>query len=317
MLVLGTSSSEDDYDHTLLEVVTANDHPRVTLKSSLTTIRELLSVPRQEGLNDALHRLLFANVITSLETYLSDTFINRVLSDHSNLRRFVESTPEFRKQQIPYSELFKAVDLAKNEAKRYLLDVTWHNLAKVQAMYRDTLSVDMGPEAPRRGSCHSKSTRYCASKWQEQGWQSDQYFYRHGKSTHCRCRGARRSYRIRTAAKLPGRLRLTRLSSIRSLRLTALVLEPSAKSLQRFSESMTSHLWLQRQAMVSVLASTTDGGEHNTCSVANWRRLSAPPTPSRRTRSHPSHRPLSECAPQRKWLTERAPRSPSFGSELV
>lgn len=135
--------SQDDYDHSLFEVVTANANRRATLAEALETIRRLQLLQSEGDLEAALNRMLFANIIAALETYLSDSFLNRVLANDDELREFVESTPDFKKRTVVYSEIFKAVGEARDEVKRYLLDVVWHNLAKVQAMYLATLKVDM------------------------------------------------------------------------------------------------------------------------------------------------------------------------------
>lgn len=135
--------SPDDYDTDLLDVVTSNTDAAPTFAEALGTIRRLLETARDEHTEGALCRLLFANVITAVETYLSDTFINRVLTDDAALRRFVETTPEFAKRNVPYSDIFKAVDEARDDAKRHLLEVVWHNVGKVHAMYRGTLGVEL------------------------------------------------------------------------------------------------------------------------------------------------------------------------------
>lgn len=136
--------SDDDYDHSLLAVVSANADSFPTLKEALGTVARLMKIKSDTTDEQALNRLLYANVIAALETYLSDSFINRVVPDQALLRKFLETTPEFQKRTIPYSDVFKAADDAREEAKKYLLDVVWHNLAKVQAMYRDTLGIDFG-----------------------------------------------------------------------------------------------------------------------------------------------------------------------------
>lgn len=134
--------SDNDYDHDLLEVVTTNVSSISTLRESLNVVGGLCKV--ETDLKGALHRLLYANVISALETYLSDTFVNAVLADDSALRRFIETTPEFKKTSIAYSEIFSAVDGARERAKHHLLSLVWHNIAKVQPMYRESLRVDMG-----------------------------------------------------------------------------------------------------------------------------------------------------------------------------
>ena len=139
-------ASEDDYDHFLLDVVSSNSNALRTIEEALATVRRLLELSDDKTLAEALNRLLYANVITALETYLSDIFINRVLTDSARLRRFIETTPDYQKRSLKYSDVFRAADDATDEAMRYLLDVVWHNLAKAQALYRDTLGIDIRPK---------------------------------------------------------------------------------------------------------------------------------------------------------------------------
>lgn len=137
--------SEDDYDHALLDTVTSAADPFETFIEALATVSSLMDLAPAREVAAPLNRLLYANVITALETYLSDTFINRVLVDDAGVRRFIEGAPEYKKRQIAYGDAFKVVDNARDEAKAYLLDVVWHNLGKVQAMYKTTLGIDLRP----------------------------------------------------------------------------------------------------------------------------------------------------------------------------
>jgi hypothetical protein len=137
--------SEEDYDHSLYEVVTANANAIATFETTAATIRELVKTAETSEFGTPMSHMLFAHAITALETYLSDTFLNTVLAEDELLRKFFETTPEFRERTVPLSEIFGRVAEAQEEAKRYLLDVVWHNLAKVLAMYRDTLGIDFGP----------------------------------------------------------------------------------------------------------------------------------------------------------------------------
>jgi len=86
-------------------------------------------------------RLLYVNVITALETYLSDKFISSVNVDEKVLRKFVETTPEFKKQNLPLSEVFSARENISSSVQEHLLEVVWHRLDKVQPMFRDTLGI--------------------------------------------------------------------------------------------------------------------------------------------------------------------------------
>jgi hypothetical protein len=135
----------DDYDDSLFDAIASNSATRTTLEAGLVTIEELSTVQPAHPAGPALRRLLFANVISALETYLSDTFINAVFNDEKLLQRFIETNPDFEKRQLKYSEVFEAYAKVKETAKSYLLDVVWHNMAKVQAMYESTLGVKFAP----------------------------------------------------------------------------------------------------------------------------------------------------------------------------
>lgn len=137
-------ASEDDYDRSLLDVVRANQDAFDTFNGAIQNVQEMLAEIADKPQLEPVYALLFANIISTLETYLSDTFINLVLKDEKLLRRFLETTPEFKQRSIAFSEVLAIAEKVPEEVKRYLLDVVWHNLAKVQAMYRNTLGVDFG-----------------------------------------------------------------------------------------------------------------------------------------------------------------------------
>ena len=82
------------------------------------------------------------NVITALETYLSDFFISSISGDHGLLRKFVEANPDFKAEKIPISEVFKAAEEIEHRVKTYLMDVVWHHLARIKPMFLDTLGIN-------------------------------------------------------------------------------------------------------------------------------------------------------------------------------
>jgi hypothetical protein len=113
-----------------------------TFQMSLYNTESLLSLEAPDDLKKHLHRLCFANVITALETYLADTFMAAVKGKAEVLERFVESTPEFKKEKFPFSEVFKRSREIDKKAGTYLSGVLWHNLFRVKSMYKATLSVE-------------------------------------------------------------------------------------------------------------------------------------------------------------------------------
>ena len=113
---------------------------------STAEISELARQGEALANTDLLAKVLFANIITALETYLSDTFVYTVISVPPLIRRLVESDPEFRKRKLMLSDIFRRHDGIKGEVAEYLEGLMYHNLAKVRELYRGTLCVDFPKE---------------------------------------------------------------------------------------------------------------------------------------------------------------------------
>ena len=110
---------------------------------ALENVSELLHAPIENNVAPYLHRLLYVNIVTALETYLSDVFVKTVLSDGALVRKFVETTPDFKKRKFALSDVFAEIDRVEETVKGQLRQIVWHDLARVRLMYRDVLAVDV------------------------------------------------------------------------------------------------------------------------------------------------------------------------------
>jgi hypothetical protein len=133
-----------DYDQGLFEAVSSNAEARLTLDDALDTIHALLKVDVDAEVVEPHRRLLYANVIAAMETYLSDTFINRVLDDPELLQNYLDNEPKFVQQKVPYKDVVREAGRVKAEARKELLDVVWHNIGKVKGLYAHVLEIDLG-----------------------------------------------------------------------------------------------------------------------------------------------------------------------------
>jgi len=132
----------DDYDVLVEDIATISEYYAV-FRGALEDIRHLAKTEVDEEVAPCLYRLLYVNVITVLETYLSDAFRNTVLNDPVLLRKLVETTPDFKKEKVNLSEIYSAVADARKKAGEYLDKITWHDLARVKKMYGDVLNVGL------------------------------------------------------------------------------------------------------------------------------------------------------------------------------
>jgi len=133
----------EDY---LLDSITDNFNFFEDFTENIQGIKTLLDVEIDSKLGEILRNLLFVNVITVMETYLSDAFINTVLWDKSLIRKLVETTPEFRERKFELNQIYTRLDGLEMEVKTYLLDTIYHNLGKVRQMYKQVLSIDFLPD---------------------------------------------------------------------------------------------------------------------------------------------------------------------------
>ncbi len=116
----------------------------MTFTSSMQNVIELNGIKLDDGksLQKQMAYMLYANVITSLETYLCDRFISLVQGDKGNLRAFVENFNEYGQEKFFIAELFKVHEGIEAKAIESMKSVLYHNLPKVSGMYRDTFGVD-------------------------------------------------------------------------------------------------------------------------------------------------------------------------------
>ncbi len=134
--------SSEGYDEYFYTVIYDNYEFTETLKNSLNSIKKLLKIGLPPELEEHMNRMLFVNVITTLETFLSDAFIGTVFKDKQSLKDFVRSNPDFSDRKFTLNEIFERIDTIEKEVKTYLLELLWHNLAKVQQMYHSFLDID-------------------------------------------------------------------------------------------------------------------------------------------------------------------------------
>jgi hypothetical protein len=129
----------DDIDEYLFESIAQTSEHRVSFHDSISNVEHLLELQIPPPQQQHLYMVLYVNVITAVETYLSDLFISAVGNDKALLRRFVETTPEFKNEKIAVSDVFKIADEIEKKARTYLMDVVWHHLNRVKPMFKDTL----------------------------------------------------------------------------------------------------------------------------------------------------------------------------------
>lgn len=129
---------EDEFDSELFEIT-----PYDTFLTELQNLSDLNETSLSNDKIDKIQkRLIFIGICGTLETYLSDTFITRVLANDIYIQNFVESYPEFRNVKFNLKNIYTELAKIKETVKRTVGDIIYHNYRKVREMYRATFKVE-------------------------------------------------------------------------------------------------------------------------------------------------------------------------------
>ena len=128
---------------TLYASAQANSDFLKTFTKEISNIRRLLT---HKLLNDLyvkqpVLRMIYAATITAMETYLCDAFFHKVTTNDILIEKFLKSVPEFKERKYAVTDILDWKNQINKKVSEYLLDIVWHNLARVQLLYENVLEV--------------------------------------------------------------------------------------------------------------------------------------------------------------------------------
>jgi len=130
-------------NNTALFIKKANDGEQAfdVYNNSIIRIRKLISVNVEtEELKEYYYRLIYANVIASMEAYLSKTIITLVINNKGLFWNFVQKF-NWNNEKIDISQIKQAYDEMDIKVQTALAEILYHNLPKVKNIYKDILNI--------------------------------------------------------------------------------------------------------------------------------------------------------------------------------
>lgn len=127
----------------LVASAVANTEFFQTFMEGIKNIKNLQKLePSHHTQRQILNRLLYANVVTLMETFLSDAITNIVINDQTLTERLVETTPRFIEAKFSLSSIYAHYKKMNKEVVEYLQnDVLYHNVWTVEKLYRNVLGI--------------------------------------------------------------------------------------------------------------------------------------------------------------------------------
>ncbi|WP_152599713.1 hypothetical protein [Hoeflea sp. BAL378] len=89
-----------------------------------------------------INRMLFASLISGLEAFLSDTLLNAVSERKEAQLRLVKHDKDVLTMKFTLAEVLEEPNLVIETITTHLRDISFHNLPRVNALYRAALDID-------------------------------------------------------------------------------------------------------------------------------------------------------------------------------
>jgi hypothetical protein len=115
---------------------------------AMTNVDLLIGIEVESNLVQPFLRVMYANAITALETYLFDFFYAAIKADNTLFRKFVETHSDFEKK-VPLSDVFKEHDKIQQTVQESLIGIAWHNLPRVRKLFKEVLAIEFDDERMR------------------------------------------------------------------------------------------------------------------------------------------------------------------------
>jgi hypothetical protein len=141
----------DDYDYNT-EVGYYED-----FKREIFEIYSILEDSKKLIHKNSLHKMLYAHTITIMETYLSDTLIQKILSSEEIKRIFIKKYKDYDTKKICFKDILCELEKLEKTIKTDLQELIYHDLGKIRPIYKATLDIEFGDDI-------SKEIMQCVNK---------------------------------------------------------------------------------------------------------------------------------------------------------
>ena len=122
------------------------DGPDGIFKDSLADALRLLDQHGHDWQPSTVNRMVFVHAFGALEAYLGDTLLNYINANDDALIRTLEQDKDLKSEKLTLVEVLTDEDVVFKRVALHLKAILYHNLAKVQALYRIAARIDIFPD---------------------------------------------------------------------------------------------------------------------------------------------------------------------------
>jgi len=135
---------EELYDYDPGLNILGNNEYYLTYKTQYDNINKLLDNIEKTKDHEIIHlqhKLIYINIVTILETYLSDALITIVLNNDKYFDIFVKNFNDFKNEKYTLNDIIDKYKGLKKTVKNVLFNITYHNIPKISGIYKSVLGI--------------------------------------------------------------------------------------------------------------------------------------------------------------------------------
>lgn len=134
----------DNYDIDYINDIITDKNSYINFHKSIDNIDSLLNLDCSNAPQNTLYKILYANVITSLESYLSESFIINVFESNEALENFLKHNKHLKNEKYTLIQILQKEDLIEQAVKKFLATILWHDIPKIKSFYKFTFNITFG-----------------------------------------------------------------------------------------------------------------------------------------------------------------------------
>lgn len=124
------------------------------LDSCIDEIRRLMLLEGHQTKPTLKNRMAFLQLCASMEAFLQDVILSRATSEQAVINRLIENDKDLKGLRFSMQDIAKDPDLIKKTVIAHLREILFHNLGKVEVLFRMALQVELFKDPELRQRMH-------------------------------------------------------------------------------------------------------------------------------------------------------------------
>ena len=163
--IILTSTRDPNIESDLINLIKLDEEqyeplePFKVFEYSLSEIEDMLETASfiDDYYYKKFHLMLYANIITTMETYFCDAITQCVLKDDALIRKVLKFSPALEKKKVPYHIAYSELNNIQKFIKQHLNErIIYHRLNDVAVLLKNIFNIDIPNTSKIKRAIHNR-----------------------------------------------------------------------------------------------------------------------------------------------------------------